>query len=284
MAATASSTRSRGAAARRRAPRSSRAADRRLPAVWPQRTRSTPKARLEFGGLEQVKEDCRDVRGTRWLDESSRTCATDSGCSGRAPPSRSWLWRRSRSDWRQQRDLRARRRRPEVTAGSGSAAADPARRRVLDQSIWEQIRARHSEISDGAAAVGDVRFDLSRAGATEFVEGLWTSGNFFDVLGVPAVLGRTFTMADDDRGGGPDGPVAVISAFWQRRFGEASVIGQLTLDRTPFTIVGVTPPSFLDPARGVRSTSRCRSARRRSQGPATGSTPVRPGCCRSWRG
>jgi hypothetical protein len=27
------------------------------------------RARLEFGGLEQVKEDCRDVRGTRWLEE-----------------------------------------------------------------------------------------------------------------------------------------------------------------------------------------------------------------------
>ena len=27
------------------------------------------RARLAFGGMEQVKEDCRDVRGTRWLDE-----------------------------------------------------------------------------------------------------------------------------------------------------------------------------------------------------------------------
>jgi putative ABC transport system permease protein len=67
------------------------------------------------------------------------------------------------------------------------------------------------------------------------------------VLGVPAILGRTFTEADDRRGGGPDGPVAVISyGFWQRRFGGAAdVVGRsLTVERVPFTIVGVAPPQF----------------------------------------
>jgi putative ABC transport system permease protein len=52
---------------------------------------------------------------------------------------------------------------------------------------------------------------------------------------------------DDRRGGGPDGPVAVISyGFWQRRFGGAvDAIGKrLTIERVPFTIVGITAPSF----------------------------------------
>ena len=45
----------------------------------------------------------------------------------------------------------------------------------------------------------------------------------FDTLGVSPLLGRTFTDADDRRGGGPDGPVAVVSyALWQRRFGGAA--------------------------------------------------------------
>jgi hypothetical protein len=49
---------------------------------------------------------------------------------------------------------------------------------------------------------------------------MWASGNIFDTLGVPAMLGRTFTDADDARGGGPDGAVAVSSyGFWQRRSG-----------------------------------------------------------------
>ena len=67
------------------------------------------------------------------------------------------------------------------------------------------------------------------------------------MLGVPAILGRTWTADDDRRGGGPDGAVAVISyAFWQRRFGGAAdVIGRaLVIERVPFTIVGVTPPGF----------------------------------------
>ena len=56
------------------------------------------------------------------------------------------------------------------------------------------------------------------AGETELVDGLWASGGMFDTLGVPAMLGRTFTQADDTRGGGPAGAVAVISyRFWQRR-------------------------------------------------------------------
>ncbi len=73
------------------------------------------------------------------------------------------------------------------------------------------------------------------------------SGEYFDVLGVRAILGRTFTNADDVRGGGPDGPVAVISyTFWQRHFGGAAdAIGKpIALDRVQFTIVGVTPAEF----------------------------------------
>ena len=112
--------------------------------------------------------------------------------------------------------------------------------------IWEQVRDR-ADLFDGAFAVSSTRFDLALHGESELVDGLWTSGRMFDVLGVPAVLGRTLTSADDQPGGGPDGPVAVIShGFWQRRFGgSADVIGRsLTVERVPFTIVGVTPPHF----------------------------------------
>jgi predicted permease len=76
---------------------------------------------------------------------------------------------------------------------------------------------------------------------------MMASGAVFGVLGVPAIIGRTFTMADDVPGGGKDGPVAVISyAFWQRQYGgAANVIGQhLALDRADFTIIGVLPPEF----------------------------------------
>jgi putative ABC transport system permease protein len=112
--------------------------------------------------------------------------------------------------------------------------------------IWEAVRDR-PELFDGALAWSSTRFNLSQSGPTEFVDGVWTSGRYFDVLGVPAILGRTWTVEDDRRGGGPEGAVVVISyAFWQRRFGGASdVIGRpLIVERVPFTIVGVTPPGF----------------------------------------
>jgi predicted permease len=116
--------------------------------------------------------------------------------------------------------------------------------------IWEQIRARERQLFEGAFAWGPRRFDLSSGGETRFVEGAFASASIFDVLGVRPVLGRTFIPADDARGGGPGGPVAVVSyGFWQRHFGGApDVLGRsLTLSRAPFTIVGVTPRGFFGP-------------------------------------
>ena len=118
--------------------------------------------------------------------------------------------------------------------------------------IWEQIRDRH-DLFESAFAWSDTRFNLASGGETEFVDGIWASGSMFETLGVSAVLGRTFTASDDRRGAGPDGPVAVISyEFWQRRFGGAAdVIGQtLTVERVPFTVIGVTPPEFFGPEVG----------------------------------
>jgi putative ABC transport system permease protein len=112
--------------------------------------------------------------------------------------------------------------------------------------IWEAIRER-SQLGAGALAYSHQRFNLSLGGQTEFADGLWTSGRYFDVLGVSAVLGRTWVPADDRRGGGPDGPVAVLGYdFWQRRFGgDATVIGRpLAIERVTYTIVGITPPGF----------------------------------------
>jgi predicted permease len=119
--------------------------------------------------------------------------------------------------------------------------------------IWEEIRSRQDQIADGAFAWSGERFNLSAAAETDLVDGIYASGRMFDILGVTALRGRTFTSADDDRGGGPNGPVAVISyRFWQRRFaGADDAIGRtLTINRTPFTIVGVTPRDFFGPEVG----------------------------------
>ena len=78
----------------------------------------------------------------------------------------------------------------------------------------------------------------------EILSGQRVSASYFTVLGVPPALGRDFQAADDQA----DGPqVAIIShALWQRRFaGESGVVGRtITLDGTPFTVIGVLPAAF----------------------------------------
>ena len=112
--------------------------------------------------------------------------------------------------------------------------------------IWSEIRTRETELFDGAFAWSAQRFDLSAGGQAEPVDGAYVSGRLFDVLGVTAIRGRMITPADDG-GASTDGPVAVIShRLWQQRFaGAHDVVGrQLTVQRIPFTIVGVMPRGF----------------------------------------
>jgi putative ABC transport system permease protein len=112
--------------------------------------------------------------------------------------------------------------------------------------VWQEIRARASDLFDGAFAWSGQSFDLAQGGRAVIVDGAYVSGQFFDVLGVPAFRGRMLTPADDSAAP-PNGPVAVIShRFWRQHFGGADdVLGrQLTVQRLPFTIVGVMPPGF----------------------------------------
>src|SRR5688572_11190155 len=116
--------------------------------------------------------------------------------------------------------------------------------------VWEQIRERRHELFQTAFVYSarPARFNLASGGQTEFADGQFVSGDYFEALGVQPILGRVLTSADDVRGGGPNGAVAVIShAFWQRRYGGAKdVVGRTQMiDRVPFTIAGVLPPGFL---------------------------------------
>ena len=75
------------------------------------------------------------------------------------------------------------------------------------------------------------------------------SASVFPILGVSAAHGRTFLDSEDQ----PGQDVAVLSyGLWQRRYGgDPNVVGRtMTLDRRPYTIVGIMPASFQFPKRG----------------------------------
>lgn len=103
---------------------------------------------------------------------------------------------------------------------------------------------RENKTFSGMAIFRRHTFGLFDASGSESVDGRHVSADFFSVLGIKPVLGRTF-MSHEDK---PESqPVIVISTnLWQRKFGGApDVLGKtLNIDEKIYTIIGVLPPTF----------------------------------------
>jgi len=90
---------------------------------------------------------------------------------------------------------------------------------------------------------------VTGGGEPEQIDGMRVTANFFDVLGVPPVAGRTF-QSGEDQFGGPR--VAVLShELWQRNYGaDPAAIGRnITLNSISYQIIGAMPQGFQFPAR-----------------------------------
>ncbi|HKQ60991.1 MAG TPA: ABC transporter permease [Candidatus Polarisedimenticolaceae bacterium] len=137
--------------------------------------------------------------------------------------------------------------------GEGTGKGDPP------TEVWENFSsisyrhfAEHVEAFAGLAASrsGESRLSILDQGAASSVlaSGQMVSGNYFNVLGAGALLGRPLEPVDEV----PSAPAAAVisHAYWQGRYaGQAAVIGRpLEICGIPFTIVGVMPPQFF----GVR--------------------------------
>ncbi|MET0645647.1 MAG: ABC transporter permease [Pyrinomonadaceae bacterium] len=110
---------------------------------------------------------------------------------------------------------------------------------------YRDFRERSGDVLAGLFAERLAPMSLSRGGDNERVWGYLVTGNYFEVLGVSAARGRTFTPEEDRA---PlSSPVAVLShACWQRRFGgDPAIVGRdVQLNGHPFRVVGVMPEGF----------------------------------------
>ncbi len=109
-------------------------------------------------------------------------------------------------------------------------------------------KERSRSFSDMAAFSG-TQVVLERGEGAELITAMLVTGSYFQLLGVPSMLGRTILPADD-RLGQPE-TVAILShRAWQERFGaDPKIVGAtVRINQAPFTIVGVAPPGF----RGTR--------------------------------
>ncbi len=116
--------------------------------------------------------------------------------------------------------------------------------------FFQQVSANNSSFTGVAAMESMLAEPHVRLGAgasdLEALKIRLVSGNYFQVLGVGASIGRTLSAEDDVKRG--DHPVAVLShAFWERRFArDRDVIGHtLSFNSTVFTIIGVAAQGFM---------------------------------------
>jgi macrolide transport system ATP-binding/permease protein len=112
----------------------------------------------------------------------------------------------------------------------------------LSHLNYKDLRDQNDVLS-GMGAFTFAQLNWSTGTESEQIPAQVVSGNYFSLLGAQPALGRGFLPEEDER----STPVAVIShGFWERSLGsDPAIVGRtLTLNRTPFTVVGVAPRHF----------------------------------------
>jgi predicted permease len=224
------------------------------------------RLRQEFGGLEQVKEDCRDARGTAWL-ESTLQDLRYAGRTLRKTPAftlaaiatltlgigaNTAVFQlldavRLRSLPVAEPDRLAR-----IQIGNGHGFGVSHYPDNLSYPLFQQIREYQQAFSGVLAwdsGYGNER--IGEGAQARRVPVLRVSGEFFTTLGVSPAAGRLFVPQDDLRGC-PAPTVVLGYAFWQSEFaGRLSAIGsRLVVQDQPLEIIGVTPAGFYGPEVG----------------------------------
>ena len=218
------------------------------------------QARMEFGTVDAIQDDCRQSRGLRFVD----TTAQDLRYA-----------------------VRVMRKTPGLTAAAILSLALGIGANTAIFSLVEAVMLRTlpvnepgelfflahgtadnpgtssnyglferyvplTDVFSGVTAFSPSGLKVTTNDGIEAVDSVWVSGNFHAVVGVPMALGRGFAT---ERDRGPASMIAVISdGYWARRFGRApTVLGQpLVVNGHTVTIVGVTAQQFTGVVPGTR--------------------------------
>lgn len=220
------------------------------------------KARIEFGGVERVKEECREARGisifeTLWVDTryGLRTLRKSPGFTGVAVLTLALgigantaifsyidAWLIKPLPYAQAERL--------MVFDSHDKKSGRTAEYITSTASFLDFQKQNASFDQTALWAGWA-FNLTGNGAPELVDSTRVSWNYFDVLGAKPLLGRTFA-ADEDQPG--SGHVAILAeGLWKSRYGgDRNIIGRtITIEAEPYTVVGVMPTTFQFPLRGV---------------------------------
>jgi len=211
-------------------------------------------ARMDLGGVEQVKEAARDARGTRWVEDFVTDIRHALRAMRRAPGlsvaailtlaigigANTSVW--SIVDALMRRSLPIER--PDELHALKRVGLENDKYR-MSYPTFLKMRAVLPDSTTLAAMSSIQRMYLTVADQPEAVLAQLVSGDFFHLLGVRSQVGRVLDPTDNRVLGG--GPVVVISdALWERRFGrDSSVIGKrVRVNGATLTVVGVVQSGF----------------------------------------
>jgi predicted permease len=219
------------------------------------REQARRRIRLEFGGLAQIKEDCREAKGISFVEHIGQDVRYAMRIFGRTPGFTVVVV---------------------ITLALG-IGANTAVFSLINAVLLKMLPVKHPEqlvqiskiqplfgqndyfsypalegfqrqpqVFSGVFAFANLDgVNVEVNGHGEIANGQVVSGNYFSTLGVSAILGRTISPADDQQAVGSS--EAVISyKYWRERLaGDPAIVGKkIAINNYPFTIIGVTPPEF----------------------------------------
>ena len=225
------------------------------------------RARIHFGSVEGVKDDCREARGLRLADEMERlmanvrlavrmlvktpivtsvailSLALGIGANAAIFSLYSQLLLRPLPVVEPERlvNLEAPGPKPGADFCDGAGGCDE----VFSYPMFRDLQREQTVFTDVAAHRGFIFSVAWRGRSLDIVQGMQVSGSYFPALGLAPALGRLFGPEIDEPLGGH--PVAVLShEFWQDELGGArDALGEVLLvNGEPLTIVGVAPAGF----------------------------------------